>query len=133
MQDCYKCLPEKTAEFVKAVNDRFDAKWIIKVDDDLYVNPSRLQRALPQWDELGADYVGCLKRGTVLTDWRSKWFEPLAPFIGDEYFMHSHGSIYAVSGAAVRDFLVPNLSLLRRTANEGAAQKTHCISSQYMW
>jgi hypothetical protein len=65
MQECYRCLPDKTLAFLVEVSKRWDAKWVAKIDDDVYLTPNRLIRALPQWDSISADYVGCMKTNQV--------------------------------------------------------------------
>ena len=67
MQECYRCLPDKTLAFLIEVNRKWDAKWIAKIDDDVYLTPNRLLRAVPQWDSINADYVGCMKSNDVCT------------------------------------------------------------------
>lgn len=51
-----------------AVHEQYDAEWVLKVDDDVYLNPGRLMLALEQWQVMGVDYVGCMKHGDVRQD-----------------------------------------------------------------
>jgi hypothetical protein len=120
VQECYRCLPEKTLAFLLAVHRSWRARWVAKVDDDVYLAPSRLLRALPQWDSLGADYVGCMKTAGVISNSKDRWYEPRGALLGHEYFMHALGSLYVVSGRAVHDWIAPNAAALRLLSNEGA-------------
>lgn len=65
-QECDNCLQEKTLAFLLAVHKHYDAKYIVKVVDDVYVNPSRLLQATPQWLTTHADYIGCMKADEVV-------------------------------------------------------------------
>lgn len=49
------------------VHKRYNAKWVAKIDDDVYLTPNRLLRVLTQWDSISADYVGCMKTNEVCT------------------------------------------------------------------
>ena len=67
VQECYRCLPDKTLAFFMLVHKRYNAKWVAKIDDDVYLTPNRLLRVLAQWDSINADYVGCMKTNEVCT------------------------------------------------------------------
>ena len=54
LQDHYKTLAFKTLAFWQLVIEQYDAKYIIKVDDDNYVRLDRLAIAVRQWDDQGA-------------------------------------------------------------------------------
>lgn len=99
---------------------RYWAEWVIKMDDDVYLNPHRMRLAMKQWGGMHADYVGCMKHGMVHGDPESKWFEPAQILIGREYHLNAYGSIYALAGRVVDDVVIPNKDRLRRLANEGA-------------
>lgn len=73
LQECDDCLTEKSLAFFLTVYKHYDAKYIIKVDDDVYLNPSRLLRAAPQWSSMQADYVGCMKSNDVISNPSNKW------------------------------------------------------------
>lgn len=69
LQDHYKTLAFKTLAFWQLVIEQYDAKYIIKVDDDNYVRLDRLAIAVRQWDDQGAgaplagSTACCLKAG----------------------------------------------------------------------
>ena len=121
MQECYTCLPQKTAAFFEMVSASYYADWIVKMDDDVYMNPYRLRLAFQQWTKMKADYIGCMKHGVVHNDPTSKWFEPAGVLIGREYHMNAYGSIYVANGRIIDDVIIPNKDRLRQLANEGAS------------
>ena len=47
-------MPAKTLAFFKAVTAAYDAKYIIKVDDDAYLRIWALPQAVKQWQGLSA-------------------------------------------------------------------------------
>jgi hypothetical protein len=67
LQEDYRALPNKTRTFFRTVTQQWDPDWVIKMDDDVYLNTARLLHAARQWDVMGAQYVGCMKHGVV---WR---------------------------------------------------------------
>lgn len=68
MQENYRFLPNKTRTFFKMVTDNWEPDWVIRMDDDVYLNIPRLLDTARQWDKMGAQYVGCMKHGLVGTD-----------------------------------------------------------------
>lgn len=70
--------------YILHVNRLYSARWIVKMDDDVYLNPSRLLLAMRQWNSMHADYVGCMKHGVVISQSSSKWFEPNHLLLGRE-------------------------------------------------
>lgn len=53
VQDLYNMLSFKTFEFWKVVCKRFNADYVVKIDDDNYVRLDRLAVAIRQWQYLG--------------------------------------------------------------------------------
>ncbi|KAG6508376.1 probable beta-1,3-galactosyltransferase 12 [Zingiber officinale] len=98
-------LSHKTLEFFKAAFNLFDAEFYVKVDDDIYLRPDRLATLLAKDRAHRLSYIGCMKKGPVVTDPDMKWYESSGKLIGDEYFLHAHGPIYALSADSVA-FLV---------------------------
>lgn len=74
LQEVYRALPNKTRTFFRAVTQQWDPDWVIKMDDDVYLNTARLLDAARQWDVMGAQYVGCMKHGVV---WRQPGVLPV--------------------------------------------------------
>jgi hypothetical protein len=74
LQECYTCLSDKTLAFLLTVHHKFDVKWVMKIDDDVFLAPERLPHIIPQWDAVGADYVGCMKTGGVHGNADDKWY-----------------------------------------------------------
>lgn len=120
VQECYRCLPKKTTSFFVTVHEHYDADWVLKMDDDVYMAPARLPLAMEQWQYMGVEYIGCMKHGDVHLAPDSKWYEPAWRIVGFRNHLHAYGSIYALSGRVVSQVLVPNAKLLRYIANEGA-------------
>jgi Galactosyltransferase len=118
-QECYRCLPNKTLAFLMEVDRQWQARWVVKVDDDVYLAVHQMPAALAQWQAAKAHYVGCMKNGAVFGNNDSKWFEPLWTLIGPEYYMHAWGSAYVLSGDALAKWIAPNEQLLRKSSNEG--------------
>ena len=52
----------------------------------------------------------------------TRWYEPQHFLLGPSYYLHSYGSIYAVSGRAVESVIVRNHDSLRLLANEVRAE-----------
>lgn len=120
VRECSTCMIEKMLAFYRVLSAQYDARWVIKADDDVYLSPLRLTAAAAQWDRMGAEYVGCMKQGAVLSQPDHIWFEPVAPLLGSKYYLHALGAVFVVAGHVVSDALAPNAHLLRRLSFEGA-------------
>ncbi|KAG6483918.1 probable beta-1,3-galactosyltransferase 12 [Zingiber officinale] len=94
-------LPHKTLEFFKAAFKLFDAEFYVKADDDIYLRPDRLATLLAKDRAHRFSYIGCMKKGPVITDPNMKWYESSGKLIGNEYFLHADGPIYALSADTV--------------------------------
>lgn len=115
----YAGLPTKTLRFLRAVTERYEPQYILKVDDDVFLRLDRLPHAARQWSEAGADYVGCFKTGAIMTSPRWRWYEPQHALLGGgSYFAHCWGSAYAVSGGVAADLAAMREGALRHFANE---------------
>lgn len=131
VQECYRCLPQKTQAFFLSVALNYNAKWIVKMDDDVYLMPPRLLAAASQWSDIGAQYVGCMKQGDVHTANNDKWFEPAWKLLAERYHLNAYGSIYALSGDVVSRVLQQNGNKLRQLANEGMTRYHSLLVSHY--
>jgi hypothetical protein len=118
MYEGYNELVKKSREFLTAVMENYDAKYIVKVDDDVYLKLNRLPGAVAQWDHWGVGYTGCMKHGDVQTDKGYRWYEPQHALIGKEYFAHSWGSMYVLSQDAAASMLSVPDGILRHFENE---------------
>lgn len=101
MQEAYLSLANKTLTFLRCAAARYDARYIIKVDDDVYFRLDRVPHAVRQWKDTGAEYVGCMKTGVVIKSPHQRWYEPQHAILGgpnSQYFTHAWGPVYAVSG-----------------------------------
>ena len=53
-QESYAALNKKTLAFFSTAARKYDADYIVKVDDDAFVRMDRLAHAVGQWRQLGA-------------------------------------------------------------------------------
>ncbi|KAL3680142.1 hypothetical protein R1sor_023098 [Riccia sorocarpa] len=114
----YKRLTYKTLTFFKAAYLLFDADFYVKADDDIYLRPDRLSMLLAKERTTPRTYLGCMKKGSVITSPAYKWYEPLAFMLGNEYFLHAYGPIYALSRGVVADLVTFKDDSLRMFSNE---------------
>jgi hypothetical protein len=121
LQEAYRSLPNKTRTLFKYAADTWPrVTWVVKVDDDVYLAPERVAAASRQWSSLGAGYVGCMRHGGPMRRPSSRWHEPAHALVGNNYWLHAAGSIYAVSGPVARcvswwcDGKLPQQPLTRR-------------------
>jgi hypothetical protein len=100
----------------------YETEWIVKVEDSVYLMPQRLVLAMHQWRGMGAEYVGCMKRGVIIPDrFASKpRFDPDHILIGTGHLLNAHGSAFVVHSAVVEDVVVPNAKHLRFLSSPGA-------------
>ena len=49
MQEEYNSLTNKTVAFLKLITTEYDPKFVVKVDDDVYLRVDRLPYAVKQW------------------------------------------------------------------------------------
>ncbi|KAK9861688.1 hypothetical protein WJX84_008252 [Apatococcus fuscideae] len=54
-------LHQKVIQFFREATCKYEANYIIKIDDDKYVRLDRLVMSIPQWLSLHAEYVGCFQ------------------------------------------------------------------------
>ncbi|KXZ43951.1 hypothetical protein GPECTOR_77g5 [Gonium pectorale] len=120
VEECYTCLPNKTrAFFVAALAAYPSVRWVLKMDDDVFLIPQRLPPAAAQWERMGAGYIGCMKHGYVFKEPGARWYEPQHLLLGPAYYLHAYGSAYVLSSEVVRRVILPNYHSLRLQANEG--------------
>ena len=119
VEEGYQKLTFKTRAFFETALELYDAKYYMKIDDDVYLKINRLPSALIQWDGIGADYIGCMKTGDIQRDPAFKWYEPQHAVLGDaSYFAHTWGSLYILSQKAVEGMTSIDAYMLRHLANE---------------
>eukprot|EP01023_Acetabularia_acetabulum_P018383 TRINITY_DN19287_c0_g1_i3.p1 TRINITY_DN19287_c0_g1~~TRINITY_DN19287_c0_g1_i3.p1 ORF type:complete len:269 (+),score=34.41 TRINITY_DN19287_c0_g1_i3:114-920(+) len=116
--ESYTGLPQKTKKFFSMVASLYDADYIIKMDDDVYLKLDRLEFGIRQWEQMGADYIGCMKHGQVWKTPGTRWFEPMHLYLANDYHLHAYGSIYVIRGSIARDVILANKHQLRMLANE---------------
>lgn len=114
----YLNLPKKTLAFFKAAYLLFDADFYVKADDDIYLRPDRLATLLAKDRTSPRTYLGCMKKGPVITDPKLKWYEPQGNMLGSEYFFHAYGPIYALSSEVVASLALARNDSFRYFINE---------------
>lgn len=114
----YLKLPYKTLAFFKAAFELFEADYYVKADDDIYLRPDRLATLLAKERSHSLTYIGCMKKGPVITDPKLKWYEKSGHLIGSEYFLHAYGPIYVLSAEVVASLAIARNNSLRMFSNE---------------
>ncbi|KAJ9671475.1 hypothetical protein PVL29_025267 [Vitis rotundifolia] len=118
IEEEYSKLPYKTLAFFKAAYALFDSDFYVKADDDVYLRPDRLSLLLAKERSHSQTYLGCMKKGPVFTDPKLKWYEPLSYMLGNEYFLHAYGPIYALSADVVASLVALRNNSFRMFSNE---------------
>ncbi|CAL9199553.1 unnamed protein product [Musa hybrid cultivar] len=118
IEEEYSNLPHKTLAFFKAAFALYDSDFYVKADDDIYLRPDRLSLLLAKERQNPQTYLGCMKKGPVFTDPKLKWYEPLAYLLGEEYFLHAYGPIYALSADVVSSLVALRNNSIRMFSNE---------------
>lgn len=118
IDESYQNLNLKTLAFFKAAYMLFDADFYVKADDDIYLRPDRLATLLAKERPSPRTYLGCMKKGPVITDAKFKWYEPNGYMLGSEYFLHAYGPIYALSAEVVASLSAARNNSLRMFMNE---------------
>ena len=122
MQDCYRgCLTPKLLAFWELVTSTYRADFVVKMDDDVYVNPGRLLLAAQQWTERQAGYIGCMHGANkIYGDPRHAYYEPQRQVLGQRYTMYVNGPFVAVKGSIIHEVLLPIQDGLRKVLSNGA-------------
>nr|POE68715.1 putative beta-1,3-galactosyltransferase 12 [Quercus suber] len=87
--------------FFKAAFELFEADYYVKIDDVIYLRPDRLAILLAKERTHPLTYIGCMKKGPVITDPKMKWYKKSGHLIGNEYFLHAYGPIYVLYAEVV--------------------------------
>jgi hypothetical protein len=126
VQECARadCSSRKLLAFYLKVVDLYDARWIVKVDDSVYLNPQRLKLAATQWAAMRADYVGCMKRGVIIPAYwkfeRQRHFDKDHLLLGQGHKLNAHKAAFALDSGVVHEALKPNAHRLRTLESSGA-------------
>ncbi|KAL9227246.1 hypothetical protein vseg_002962 [Gypsophila vaccaria] len=108
----------KTLAFFKAAFELFDADYYVKADDDIYLRPDRLATLLAKERTNPMTYIGCMKKGPVITDPKMKWYESQGHLVGNEFFLHAYGPMYILSAEVVASLATARNNSLRMFSNE---------------
>ncbi|CAN6841833.1 unnamed protein product [Brassica oleracea] len=118
VEEEYLRLPYKTLAFFKAAFKLFEADYYVKADDDIYLRPDRLGTLLAKERLHSQTYIGCMKKGPVITNPKLKWYEKQGNLIGNEYFLHAYGPMYVLSAEIVASLASARNGSLRMFNNE---------------
>ncbi|XP_030552555.1 probable beta-1,3-galactosyltransferase 12 [Rhodamnia argentea] len=118
VEEEYLKLPYKMLAYFKAAFELFEAEYYVKADDDIYLRPDRLATLLAKERKQSLTYIGCMKKGPVITDPKLKWYEKSGHLIGNEYFLHAYGPIYILSAEVVASLATARNNSLRMFSNE---------------
>lgn len=118
IEEGYSELPHKTLAYFKAAFQLFEADYYVKVDDDVYLRPDRLATLLAKDRSHPYTYIGCMKKGPVITDPKMKWYEKSGHLLGNEYFLHAYGPIYVLSAEVVASLSIAPKNSFRMFNNE---------------
>lgn len=116
----YLELSAKTKTYFAAAVSKWDADFYVKVDDDVHVNIATLGHTLVRHRKKPHVYIGCMKSGPVLAQKGVKYHEPeywKFGEIGNRYFRHATGQLYAIS-KDLASYILINLHILHKFANE---------------
>lgn len=118
VEEEYLKLKYKTLAYFEAAFQLFEADYYVKADDDIYLRPDRLATLLAKERTHALTYIGCMKKGPVITDPKMKWYEKSANLLGNTYFLHAYGPIYVLSAGVVASLTVTKNNSLRMFINE---------------
>ncbi|CAL8466460.1 g5996 [Coccomyxa elongata] len=114
LKDDYMALSYKTLALWRLTEERFEADYVIKVDDDNYVRLDRLATALGQWSDMGAEYIGCFKtrrsRGNTTADPTQRWHDPHHRIFEEDHSRYAEGPFYALRGRVISAILRAGLA-----------------------
>ncbi|XP_046379831.2 beta-1,3-galactosyltransferase 1-like isoform X2 [Haliotis rufescens] len=105
--DSYRNLSLKSVAMLKWVKTYcISAKYLLKADDDMYINVPNLLTSLRKRKEekfiLGFIFVGA----RPVQDKRSKWYTPVSDFNEKTYPRYTSGTSYSMSVKAVPDLYI---------------------------
>jgi len=76
INDTYEGLPWKTHAFVVTAFRLYNPKFVVKLDDDVYVRLDRLRLALAQYEERKFEFIGCMRREPIVSVPGKRYYEP---------------------------------------------------------
>lgn len=109
----------KTQLYFSVAVANWDAKYYIKVDDDIHVNLGVVWSILAQYRSKPRVYIGCMKSRPAVAQKGVKFHEPEFWKFGEanKYFRHATGQIYAIS-KDLATYITMNRYILHKYANE---------------
>ncbi|XP_031253706.1 probable beta-1,3-galactosyltransferase 2 isoform X1 [Pistacia vera] len=116
----YLELSAKTKTYFSTAVATWHAEFYVKVDDDVHVNLATLGTTLAGHRMTHRLYIGCMKSGPVLARKGVKYYEPeywKFGEVGNKYFRHATGQLYAISRDLAMYILV-NRHVLHKYTNE---------------
>ncbi|CAI6006555.1 unnamed protein product [Closterium sp. NIES-65] len=121
VQESYLNLNRKILLFFTTAFKLYEAKYYIKIDDDIFLMPERLSALIAKPRASPRTYLGCFKKGNVITDPKKRWFEPQAWLLGAEYHLYASGAIYLLSYDVVQILNSIPKGRMRMLVNEDAS------------
>lgn len=64
--DNYRNLPKKTISFFQTALTLGGHRFVLKMDDDLFLAPLHLAGAAHQWSNMQAGYIGCMHKPSIV-------------------------------------------------------------------
>lgn len=115
----FTCLSKKMLSYSDMVAQQYDARWFVKLENDIHMKPNSLALAMQQWVRMGAEHMECMKNGQLYNNLQSKWDGRSNCFWAQTttctLLVHSILSSYVIDS-----IILPNTERLRRLANQGA-------------
>lgn len=121
--DGYHNLTAKSTEYFHHVLSLpQEYEYAVKVDDDMFVSPSHLVKAVDQWANMKVDYAGCMVNpGPIFKEEGHVWYEPLHDLLASKLHMYACGAMYALSRSAMTHVFKEGAESHRVLANEDQA------------
>ncbi|KAK9844782.1 hypothetical protein WJX74_006800 [Apatococcus lobatus] len=118
-------LHQKVIQFFREATCKYEANYIIKIDDDKYVRLDRLVMSIPQWLSLHAEYVGCFQVRGFFHDPHSYYYDPNHNLLSRDMHidpgLYAVGTMYAVSAKVAEGLAAMPLALRDFGPNEDIA------------
>ncbi|CAI5503467.1 unnamed protein product [Closterium sp. Naga37s-1] len=92
----------KTLLYFTTVFKLYEAEFYVKASDDIFLMPERLSSLIARPRKSPRTYLGCFKKGVVVTNPDTSELEPDLQLLGPQYFLHAYSAVYSLSYGVVR-------------------------------